>query len=43
MSRRVRLANAKLDEAKAKLEDGVLTITIPKDEQAINSRKINIE
>jgi len=26
MSRRVRLANAKLDEAKAKLEDGVLTI-----------------
>lgn len=43
MSRSVRLANAKLDEVKAKLEEGVLTVTIPKDEKAINSRKIDIE
>ncbi len=43
MSRMVRLANAKLDEAKAKLDDGVLTVTIPKDEKASNLRKIDIE
>jgi HSP20 family protein len=43
MSRSIRLANAKLDEAKAKLEDGVLTVTIPKDEKATNLRKIDIE
>lgn len=43
MSRMVRLANAKLDEAKAKLEEGVLTVTIPKDEKVSNSRKIDIE
>jgi len=30
MSRRVRLAGANLDDIKAKLEDGVLTVTIPK-------------
>jgi HSP20 family molecular chaperone IbpA len=43
MGRMVRLANAKLDEAKAKLDDGVLTVTIPKDEKASNVRKIDIE
>ena len=43
MSRRVRLAGAKLDEITAKLDDGVLTITIPKDNKANSPRKINIE
>ena len=43
MSRRVRLAGAKLDEIKAKLDDGVLTVTIPKDVKSSTSRKIDIE
>jgi len=43
MSRRVRLSGAKLDEIKAKLEDGVLNIVIPKDIKASTSRKIDIE
>ena len=43
MSRRVRLAGANLDEIKAKLEDGVLAITIPKDVKTNSSRKIDIE
>lgn len=43
MNRRVRLVNAKLDEVKAKLSDGVLSITIPKDENAATVRKIEIE
>jgi len=43
MSRRVRLANVNLDEIKAKLDDGILTVTIPKDEKTSTSRKINIE
>ena len=43
MSRRVRLLDAKLDEIKAKLEDGVLTVAIPKDAKANSSRKIDIE
>jgi HSP20 family protein len=43
MSRRVRLANANLDAIKAKLEDGVLSITIPKAEKAASSRQIDIE
>ena len=42
MSRSIRLANAKLDAITAKLDDGVLTITIPKDEKASTSRKIDI-
>ena len=42
MSRRVRLADAKLDEIKAKLEDGVLTIAIPKKTKAMTPRKIDI-
>jgi len=43
MCRRVRLADAKLEDIKAKLEDGVLTITVSKDTKANSSRKIEIE
>jgi len=43
MSRRVHLAGAKFDEIKAKLDDGVLTVTVPKDIKSNASRKINIE
>ena len=43
MSRRVRLANAKLGETKAKLEEGILTVTIPKDTKVDGSLKIDID
>lgn len=43
MSRRIRLVNAKLDETKAKLEEGILTVTIPKNEKANSSLKIDID
>ena len=43
MSRRVRLVGAKLDEISAKLEDGVLRVTIPKEDKVDKSRKIAIE
>ena len=43
MSRRVRLSGTKLDEIKAKLEDGVLTVSIPKVDKTSTSRKIDIE
>ena len=43
MSRRVRLQGAKLDEIKAKLDEGVLAVTIPKDVKTTASRKIDIE
>ena len=43
MSRRIRLANTSLSEIKAKLEEGVLTVTIPKIDKASTSRKIDIE
>jgi HSP20 family protein len=43
MSRRVRLANAKLNEIKAKLEEGVLNVSIPKQTEANTTRKIDIE
>jgi len=43
MSRRVRLAGAKLDSIKAKLEDGILVITIPKVIKTPTSLKIDIE
>ena len=43
MSRRVRLAGAKLDDIKAKLKDGVLVVSIPKDVKTSSSRKIDIE
>jgi len=42
MSRRVRLAGADLDNIKAKMEEGVLTITIPKDVKANTPRKVSI-
>ena len=43
MSRRIRLADANLGEIKAKLEDGVLVVTIPKQDKSVASRKIAIE
>jgi len=43
MSRRIRLAGASLDAITAKLEDGVLTVTIPKETKTNVSRKIEIE
>ena len=43
MSRRIVLANANLSEIKAKLDEGLLTVTIPKDEKTPTSRKIDIE
>lgn len=45
MQRSLFLANAKTDDVKAKLEDGLLRISVGKDEQAVkdNSRKIEIE
>ena len=42
MCRRVRLSGADLDAIKAKLEDGVLSIFIPKNVKAQSARKINI-
>ena len=43
MSRRIRLAGAKLGEIRAKLDNGVLTVTIPKDIKTGAVRKIDIE
>lgn len=43
MHRSIRLADAKLDEIKAKLEHGVLTVTIPKQEKVSDLLKIDIE
>jgi HSP20 family protein len=43
MSRRIRLANANLGEIKAKLDDGVLSVAMPKQDPAGNVRKIDIE
>ena len=43
MSRRVRLAGVRLDEIKAKLEDGVLIVAVPKDIKTNATRKIDIE
>ena len=43
MSRMVRLAGAKLEDITAKLEDGVLTVTIPKNAKSASSRSIEIE
>ena len=42
MARRVRLANANLGATQAKLEEGILTVTIPKEEKASGSLKIDI-
>lgn len=43
MSRRVRLANSRPDQAKAKLEEGILSVTVPKLEAACDSCRIEIE
>ena len=43
MSRNIRLAGVNLNEIKAKLEDGVLAVSVPKIEQADKLRKINID
>ncbi|MCL2861800.1 MAG: Hsp20/alpha crystallin family protein [Firmicutes bacterium] len=43
MSRHIRLAGAKLDGIKAKLDNGVLNITIPKDLKTAKSKKIDIQ
>ena len=43
MSRRIRLAGVNLNDIKAKLEDGVLAVTVPKEEKAESVRKINID
>jgi len=43
MSRRVRLSGAKLADIKARLDEGVLIITVPKEEIASSPRKIDIE
>ena len=43
MSRRVRLAGGRLDEIKAKLDDGVLSISVPKEIKTNSLRKIEID
>jgi len=43
MSRNIHLGDVKLDAIRAKLENGILTITIPKQEKTDNSRRIEIE
>ena len=43
MSRRIRLQGAKLDEITAKLEEGILVVTIPKNVVTNSSRKIEIK
>lgn len=43
MSRRIHLAGAKMEDIKAKLNDGVLSVTIPKDELLDEKRRIEIE
>jgi len=43
MQRRVRLTGTKLDEISAKLDNGVLSVTIPKDIKVASTRKIDIK
>jgi HSP20 family protein len=43
MSRSVYLADASLENIGAKLENGVLTVTVPKQVKQVNSTKIEIE
>ena len=43
MSRSIRLANANLEAITAKIDNGILQITIPKADPVITSRKIEIE
>lgn len=43
MSRSIYLADAKADDIKAKLEHGVLTVTVPKQEKIDSAIKIDVE
>ena len=43
MARRIRLVDSDLDNIKAKLNDGMLVISIPKKEEVKTSRRIEIE
>ncbi len=43
MSRRIHLAGGKMENIKARLNDGVLSITVPKNEVLEEKRKIEIE
>ena len=43
MSRRIRLAGVNLEKITAKLEEGVLVVSVPKDDKTESVRKINIE
>lgn len=43
MSRRIHLAGARMEDIKAKLTDGVLSISIPRDEKFDKKRRIEIE
>jgi len=43
MSRRIRLAGAKLDGINAKLDNGILNVAIPKDLKTAKSKKITIQ
>jgi len=43
MTRNIYLTDAKVDDIKAKLEDGVLTVTVPKQEKSNNQVAIDIE
>lgn len=43
MSRRIRLADAKNDAISAKLDNGILTITVPKQEKKSTTKKITIQ
>ena len=43
MSRRIRLAGVNLEKITAKLEEGVLVVSVPKDDKVESVRKINIE
>ncbi|MCL1830662.1 MAG: Hsp20/alpha crystallin family protein [Oscillospiraceae bacterium] len=42
MKRRINLSDVKLDEISAKLENGVLNVTVPKDDPSNGMRKIDI-
>jgi len=43
MSRAIYLADADIDGIKAKLDNGVLTVTVQKQDKSVASRKIDIE
>lgn len=43
MARRIRLVDSDLDNIKAKLNDGMLVISVPKKEEVKTSRRIEIE